>query len=196
MSAETSGELAGYECLVCVTGGIAAYKTATLVSRLVQAGCGVTVAMTRSARRFVGPVTFEALSGRAVLTSLWRGRGAMPHLDPTEAADLAIVAPATANILGKLANGIADEIVSALLIAIDCPLMIAPAMNRRMWNHPAVQRNLARLREDGCLIVGPESGWQACRDTGPGRMSEPETLFESARQLLLRSPPRSRSRDV
>ena len=188
MSAQTAGQLAGYECLVCVTGGIAAYKTCTLVSRLVQAGCGVTVAMTRSARRFVGPTSFQALSGRPVLTSLWRG--GMPHLDPGATADLAIVAPATANILGKLANGIADEIVSALLIATDCPLLIAPAMNSRMWNHPAVQRNLARLREDGCVIVGPESGWQACRDVGPGRMSEPETLFEAAVQLLRRQPPR------
>lgn len=193
MPTDGPDKLAGYECLVCVTGGIAAYKTCTLVSRLVQGGCAVTVAMTRSARRFVGPTTFEALSGRPVLSSLWRGRGRMPHLDPAGAADLAIVAPATANILGKLAHGIADEIVSALLIGLDCPLVIAPAMNTRMWNRPAVQRNIARLREDGCIIVGPESGWQACREVGPGRMSEPETIFDVACQQLTARPPKNRS---
>ncbi len=190
MPPEASDQLAGYECLVCVTGGIAAYKTCTLVSRLVQAGCGVTVAMTRSARRFVGPTTFRGLTGRPVLTSLWHAHDAMPHLEP---ADIAVVAPATANILGKLAHGIADEIVSSLLIGLDAPRLIAPAMNARMWANPAVQRNIARLREDGWLIVGPETGWQACREVGPGRMTDPQTLFDLVRRQLRSRPPRRRS---
>jgi phosphopantothenoylcysteine decarboxylase/phosphopantothenate--cysteine ligase len=184
--------LAGYEVLVCVSGGIAAYKTCTLVSRLVQDGCGVTVAMTRSARRLVGPTTFRALSGRPVLTSLWHAAdpGALEHLRPSETADLLVVAPATANVLGKLANGIADDLVSTLLLGADCPVLLAPAMNTRMWQHPAVQRNVAFLREHRFALVGPEDGWLACGTVGPGRMSEPETILAAVRQQLLSRPPR------
>ncbi len=188
--------LRGYEVLVCVSGGIAAYKTAALVSQLVQRGAGVTVAMTRSARRLVGPPTFRALTGRPVLTSLW-GRHdpqIFQHLQPTENADLILVAPATANILGKLAQGIADDLVSTLLIAADSPVMVAPAMNCRMWRHPAVQRNVARLREDGVLFVGPEEGRLACDDVGPGRMSEPETLLEAVAAQLRTHRPKSTAR--
>jgi phosphopantothenoylcysteine decarboxylase/phosphopantothenate--cysteine ligase len=168
----------GREILVCVTGGIAAFKTATLVSQLVQDGYGVTVAMTPSARRFVTPLTFQALTGRPVLTTLWAAHdpGAMEHLRPTETADLIVVAPATANIIGKLAGGIADDLVSTLLLAAAGPLLLAPAMNTRMWRHPAVQRNVAFLREHGVLFVGPEEGWLACGDVGPGRMSEAEQI--------------------
>ena len=199
------GPLAGYEVVVCVSGGIAAYKTAALVSKLIQEGCGVTVAMTRNARRFVGPTTFHALTGRPVLTSLWereaateRGRdhdvagggGAMKHLEPSAGADLIIVAPATANVIGKLANGIADDLVSTLLLGTDCPVLLAPAMNTRMWNHPAVQRNIAFLREHAFALVGPEEGWLACGDVGPGRMSEPDRLVAAIRQHLLSKPPR------
>jgi len=188
-----TGELRGYELLVCVTGGIAAFKVAQLVSQLVQAGCGVTVAMTRHARRFVGATTFRALTGRPVLTSLWSAdeSDAMPHLRPTEVADLVLVAPATANILGKLAHGIADDLVSTLLLAADGPVLLAPAMNARMWRHPAVQRNVALLREQGCLLVGPQEGWLACGDVGVGRMSEPEELLAAVRSELLRRPPRA-----
>lgn len=187
-------KLAGYETLVCVTGGIAAYKVCTLVSRLAQAGCGVTVAMSRSARRFVGPTTFQALSGRPVLLSQWHGAhaGAMEHLAPTEAADLVVVAPATANCIGKLASGIADDLISTLLLGAACPVMLAPAMNTRMWQNPAVQRNIAFLRENGVQMVGPESGWLACREVGAGRMSEPEALLEAVTQHLQKAPPRSR----
>lgn len=187
-------ELAGYETLVCVTGGIAAYKTASLVSRLVQTGAGVTVAMTRNARRFVGVITFEALSGRPVLTSQWGGRGGgeITHLKQSEQADLIIVAPATANCIGKLAGGLADDLVSALLLGADCPILMAPAMNTRMWGHPAVQRNIAALRAAGVTLVGPGSGWQACRAVGPGRMSEPEELFAAAVSRLKNAPPRGR----
>lgn len=185
-------DLARYETLVCVTGGIAAYKTAALVSHLVQDGCRVTVAMSRNARRFVGPTTFRALTGRPVLTSQWHAAdpGAMEHLRPTETADLVVVAPATANLLGKLAGGIADDLVSTLLLAADCPILLAPAMNRRMWAHPAVQRNVAWLRDHGCVLVGPEEGWLACGEVGPGRMSEPETLLAAIRKQLLSRPPR------
>jgi len=183
--------LRGREILVCVCGGIAAYKTAALVSALVQRGCGVTVAMTRAARRFVGPVTFEALTGRRVLVSLWHGGepGDIQHLALSERADLIVVAPATANLLGKLANGIADDLVSALLLGAACPVLLAPAMNARMWQHAAVQRNLTFLRESGFAFVGPEEGWQACRTVGVGRMSEPETLLEAIHAAL---PPRRR----
>lgn len=188
--------LHGYQVVVCVCGGIAAYKTAALVSQLVQDGCGVTVAMTRNARRFVGPVTFQALTGRLVLTSPWRTTdpGAMEHLRPSETADLLVVAPATANVIGKLAGGIADDLASTLLLGAACPVLLAPAMNTRMWQHPAVQRNVAFLRDHGFLLVGPEEGWLACRDVGPGRMSEPQTLLTAIRQQLLRSPAKSAPR--
>jgi phosphopantothenoylcysteine decarboxylase/phosphopantothenate--cysteine ligase len=184
--------LSGYEVLVCVTGGIAAYKTAALVSALVQQGAGVTVAMTRNARRFVGPVTFEALTGRPVASSMWRRRAAadIQHLTLSETTDLIVVAPATANIMGKLASGIADDLVSTLLLGAECPVVLAPAMNTRMWRHPAIQRNVAWLRENGYTLVGPEEGWQACGAVGPGRMSEPETLLAEMQKQLLTAPPR------
>lgn len=191
-SAPADEPLRGNEVLVCVSGGIAAYKTAALVSKLVQAGCGVTVAMTRSARHFVGPTTFRALTGRSVLTSLWHGDepGAMEHLRPTELADLIVVAPATANLIGKLAGGIADDLVSTLLLAADSPVIVAPAMNTRMWQHPAVQRNVAFLRNHGIEVVGPEDGWLACGVAGPGRMSAPETLLAAVSARLRTRGPR------
>ena len=187
--------LRGYETLVCVGGGIAAYKTATLVSRLAQAGCGVTVAMSESAQRFVGPATFEALSGRSVVTDMWNGDGEIQHLKHSERADLMVVAPATANTIGKLVGGIADGVITALLLGAACPVMLAPAMNTHMWDHPAVQRNVAWLAEQGFLLVGPNSGWQACRAVGAGRMAEPEELLEAVRAQLLTSPPKNEPRD-
>lgn len=186
--------LTGYEVVVCVCGGIAAYKTAALVSELVQQGCGVTVVMTRNARRFVGPTTFAALTGRPVPASMWHasGPGEMQHLSLAEAADLIVVAPATANILGKLAGGIADDLVSTLLLGADSPVLLAPAMNARMWQHPSVRRNVALLREAGFIFVGPEEGWLACGMVGPGRMSEPEVLREAVCAQLQRRPPKRR----
>lgn len=186
--------LRGYELLVCVTGGIAAYKTAAVVSTLVQRGCGVTVAMTRAARRFVGAATFQALSGRAVHASLWppADGGDIAHLSLSETADLILVAPATANAVGKLAGGISDDLVSSLLLGADAPILLAPAMNERMWRHPAVQRNLEFLRSAGVATIGPEDGWQACRAVGPGRMSEPADIVAAVSQRLLAAPPRSR----
>lgn len=186
-----------------MSGGIAAYKTAAVVSALVQDGCGVTVAMTRSAQRFIGATTFRGLTGRAVLTSLWgsdgatkrrsdegnlSGGGAMQHLEPGATADLIVVAPATANMIGKLAGGIADDLVSTLLLGAAAPVLLAPAMNVRMWRHPAVQRNVAFLREHGFLLVGPEEGWLACGEIGAGRMSEPETILDAVCKQLRSAP--------
>lgn len=127
-------------------------------------------------------------------TSLWpnASTGDIQHLKLSEKADLLVVAPATANILGKLAGGIADELVSSLLLGADCPVMLAPAMNERMWRHPAVQRNVQFLRDNGFQLVGPNTGWQACRAVGPGRMSEPDELLAEISAVLLRNPPKSR----
>lgn len=180
-----AGRFAGREVLVGVTGGIAAYKTADLVSKLVQGGAGVTVIMTRNARRFIGPTTFQALTGRHVYTNPWRDPdGEISHLKLTERAELLVVAPATANLLGKLAGGIADDLLTTLLLGAACPVVLAPAMNVRMWQHPAVQRNVALLREWGIGMVGPDEGWQACRATGPGRMAEPAAIMDAIEQRL------------
>lgn len=188
-----SDSLTNYELLVGVCGGIAAYKTAELVSACVQRGAGVTVVMTRHARQFVGPTTFRALTGRPVLTSMWHGPDshAMEHLHPAERADLFIVAPATANILGKLAGGIADDLLSTLLLAADSPVLMAPAMNTRMWEHPAVQRNANLVCEMGVHMVGPEDGWLACGVSGPGRMSAPQAILAAATALLVQRPPKA-----
>lgn len=171
------------ELLIGVTGGIAAYKTATLVSRLVQAGAGVTVVMTRSATKLVGPQTFEALTGRPVRTQVF-GRGAHPHIELADSADLLCVAPATANILAKAAVGLADDLLSTLLLSFDGPVLFAPAMNTRMWEKPAVQRNVAQVKADGALLIGPEQGYLSCGATGAGRMAEPEAIFKAIAEIL------------
>ena len=182
--------LAGREFVVAVSGGIAAYKVATVVSQLAQRGGGVTVAMTESATRFVGPTTFRALSGRDVLTSLWESPDAADpqHIGLTRQADILILAPATANMIGKIANGICDDLVSTMIIAADCPILLAPSMNDRMWAHPAVQENLTRLREFGCHFVGPLEGWLACRAVGPGRMADPDDIVSAANEILQLKP--------
>jgi len=173
----------GREILIGVTGGIAAYKTAALVSRLVQAGAGVSVVMTRAATRLVGPKTFHALTGRPVATGIF-GRGAHPHIELAVAAELLCVAPATANLLAKAACGLADDLLSTLLLSFSGPVLIAPAMNSVMWQKPAVQRNVAQLKADGFVIIDPEEGYLSCGMRGPGRMAEPERIFnEIARQL-------------
>lgn len=192
-----ANELDGYEVLLCVTGGIACYKTAALTSRLVQAGAGVSVAMSRAARRFVTPLTFHSLSGRRVFTSLWEAndRHDPQHIGLTERADLMIVAPATANAIGKIAGGIADDLVSTLAMTATatCPILLAPAMNSRMWASPIVQSNLERLRGFGLATVGPNEGWLACRTVGHGRMSEPDEILAAAKEILLRRPPKTRT---
>jgi phosphopantothenoylcysteine decarboxylase/phosphopantothenate--cysteine ligase len=173
----------GRELLIGVTGGIAAYKTAALTSQLVQAGARVTVVMTHSATRLVGPKTFEALTGRPVLFEQF-GPGAHPHIEAAETARLMCVAPATANFLGKTANGIADDLLSTLYLAFDGPVIMAPAMNVHMWDKPAVQRNVKQLRADGVVMVDPEEGYLSCGSHGLGRMASPETIFRVIAEQL------------
>lgn len=179
-------EWTGYEVVVAVCGGIAAYKVATLVSKLVQGGAGVTVVMSSSAQRFITPLTFESLTARQVFTSLWdeNDKHDPQHLALTEAADLFIVSPATANIIGKIAHGIADDLVSTMVMSTACPVLLVPAMNTRMWENPIVQKNLELLKQHGYLQVPPEEGWLACRTVGVGRMAEPDTILESVRTIL------------
>jgi len=187
-----AADLQDRQVVVAVGGGIAAYKVCTLVSRLIQRGCGVTVAMTEAGMRFVGPLTFQALTQRPVHTSLWDAPADFRpgHLSLTETADLLVVAPATADLIGKFAAGIADDLVTTLMIGRDCPVLLAPAMNTRMWENPVVQRNLASLRGLGCAIVEPAEGWLACRGEGKGRMAEPEEILQAVIDLLARTPPR------
>jgi phosphopantothenoylcysteine decarboxylase/phosphopantothenate--cysteine ligase len=191
-------DLAGYEVVVGVGGGIAAYKVCPVVSRLVQRGCGVTVAMTQAGTQFVGPLTFQALTARRVFTTMWQVEGYYEpqHLRLTENADLYLIAPATADLIGKFAAGIADDLVTTLMIGRDCPALLAPAMNTRMWDNPIVQRNVRTLREMGFGFIEPEEGWLACRDVGRGRMAEPETILAAVENLLKQHPPRRESRHV
>lgn len=176
----------GREILLAVTGGVAAYKSADLTSKLVQAGARVTVVMTRAARRFIGATTFEALTGRPVYRDMFRPREHHigEHIGLARRAELYVIAPCTADMLGKLAHGLADDLASTLALSVTCPVVVAPAMNNEMWAKPAVQRNVARLREDGVHIIGPAAGWLSCQNVGPGRMSEPAEILEAIRELL------------
>jgi len=178
--------MTGRELVVGVSGGIAAYKTAALVSQLVQSGAGVSVVMTAAARQFIGPSTFAALTGRAVFESLFDDRdyplGA--HIELAQRAELLCVAPATANILAKAAYGLADDLLSTLLLSFTGPVLMAPAMNCEMWEKPVVQRNIAQLRRDGIHFVDPEEGWLSCRTRGVGRMAAPEKIFAVIGELL------------
>ena len=161
-----------------VTGGIAAYKAAELVRLLTKQGASVQVVMTDAATHFVTPVTFQALSGKPVFCDQWDPRVAnnMAHIDLSRESDVLLIAPASANFLAKLANGLADDLLSTLTLARSCPLLVAPAMNLQMWGNPATQRNIATLRADGINILGPASGDQACGETGQGRMLEAEEI--------------------
>jgi phosphopantothenoylcysteine decarboxylase/phosphopantothenate--cysteine ligase len=169
----------GQRVLLCVTGGIAAYKAAELVRRLREAGAQVQVAMTENAQRFVGAQTFQALSGLPVRSSLWdaQAEAAMGHLELARWAGQVVVAPASANTLAKLAHGFADDLVSTLCLATEAPLLVAPAMNHRMWRHPATQANVATLRARGVRMVGPNDGPLAEGESGPGRMAEPAEIL-------------------
>ncbi len=177
---------AASEIVVGVTAGIAAYKTAALVSDLVQSGIGVTVVMTRAATKFVGPATFRALTGRPVYTRVFDGQAFPlgPHIELARQADLVCVAPATANFMAQTAHGFADDLLSTLLLSFTGPVVVAPAMNTEMWEKPAVQRNLQQLREDGLHIVDPQEGWLSCRQKGVGRMAEPEEIAQVIRKIL------------
>lgn len=178
--------LDGHELVIGVTGGIAAYKTAALVSQLVQAGAGVSVVMTQSAEQFVGPATFEALTGRPVQNQVFGvpDHPLGPHIDLAAKAELLCVAPATANLLAKAAAGLADDLLTTLLLAFGGPILLAPAMNNQMWQKPAVQRNIAQLRSDGFVIIDPAEGWLSCRQRGIGRMAEPSVILEAIRRAL------------
>lgn len=173
-----SGPLRDQRILLCVCGGIAAYKSADLVRRLRDAGAEVQVAMTENAQRFVGAQTFQALSHRPVRVSLWdaQAEAAMGHLELAGWADRVVVAPATANTIAKLAHGLADDLVSTLCLATEAPLLLAPAMNHRMWRHPATRANITTLQGRGVGIVGPNEGPLAEGESGPGRMAEPLEL--------------------
>jgi len=187
--------LAGYEVIVGVSGGIAAYKVCTVVSSLVQRGAGVTVAMTESATRFVGPLTFQSLTGRRVITSLWSSDAYhdAQHIRLTEAADLFLLAPATANLIGKIAGGIADDVVTTMVMSADCPVLVAPTMNTRMYENPIVRRNLKTLGDLGYVLLGPAEGWLACRTVGAGRMAEPETIVDAMAERLAKASPKRES---
>lgn len=172
--------LAGRSVLVGVTGSIAVFRAADLVSRLSQEGARVTVLMTRAARRFVTPLTFETLSRRPVVTSLWRPEASDPeHVALAREADCYAIAPATANVLAKLALGIADDAVTTTALATACPLVVAPAMNTRMWEHPAVRENLRQLRARGAVVVAPASGRLACGTVGPGKLAPLDALYDA-----------------
>ncbi len=192
-SSDLAVDLVDYEVLVAVCGGIAAYKVCPVVSELTQRGAGVTVAMTRAATKFVGPLTFQTLSGRDVLTSLWTSRepADIQHIHRTEDADLVLIAPATANMIGKIAAGLADDLVSTLVTTAVSPVLLAPAMNDRMWANPIVQRNVDTLRQLGYRFIGPAHGWLACKSVGPGRMVEPRELIDSVVKLLKVAPPKA-----
>ena len=174
-------ELSKKRILLGITGGIAAYKSAELVRELQRQGADVQVIMTESACRFVTPVTMQALSGRPVFTDMWDSRvpNGIPHIELSRDRDIIVVAPATAGFIAKLVHGAANDLLSALCLARECPLMVAPAMNRQMWENPATQRNIAQLHQDGIVVLGPDSGDQACGETGMGRMLEPADLARS-----------------
>lgn len=174
------GELTGRKLVLGVTGGVAAYKAAELVRLLGKAGAEVHVVLSEGGARFVTAVTFQALSGNPVWSDLWDARmdNNMAHIDLTRAADAVLVAPATADVLARFAQGRADDLLTTLALARDCPLLVAPAMNRQMWEHPATQRNVAQLLADGVTVFGPGAGDQACGEVGMGRMLEPEELLE------------------
>jgi len=164
--------------LLGVTGGIAAYKSPELVRRLVERGCEVQVVMTRGAREFVGPLTFQAVSGRRVRDDLWdpAAEAAMGHIELARWADVVVVAPATANFLGILAGGLGGDLLSTVCLATTAPIVLAPAMNQAMWANPAVQANRGLLEARGIRFLGPAAGDQACGETGPGRMLEPTEI--------------------
>jgi phosphopantothenoylcysteine decarboxylase / phosphopantothenate---cysteine ligase len=172
--------------LLIISGGIAAYKSLELIRRLRDRNATVRVVMTAAARQFISPLSAATLSGQPVRDDLFSltDEAAIGHIELSRAADLIVVAPASANILARMAAGLADDLATTLLLATDKRVLAAPAMNVRMWLHPATRRNLDRLKEDGVLIVGPESGSMACGEFGPGRMAEPAAILEAIEQAL------------
>jgi phosphopantothenoylcysteine decarboxylase / phosphopantothenate---cysteine ligase len=173
--------------LLGISGGIAAYKSAELTRLLLGSGIGVQVVMTQAACEFITPVTLQALSGRPVYCDLWDPRIAnnMAHIELSRSCDAILIAPASADLIAKLAHGLADDLLSTLCLARNCPLLLAPAMNRQMWDNPATARNVAQLTSDGVHFLGPEAGDQACGEIGFGRMMEPEALLRAVQGFLM-----------
>jgi phosphopantothenoylcysteine decarboxylase len=173
------------EMVLGVTGGIAAYKAAMLASRLVQSGAKLTVVLTEAAENFVGAATFAALTGRPVARASFDA--AFPlgaHIELAEKAKLLVIAPATADMIGKAAHGLADDLLSTLYLSYTGPVLMAPAMNCEMWEKPSVQRNVAQLQADGVHFVGPAAGWLSCRKQGAGRMAEPDQILAAIGKLV------------
>jgi phosphopantothenoylcysteine decarboxylase/phosphopantothenate--cysteine ligase len=174
--------------LLGVSGGIAATKAAEIASALVKAGARVHVLMTRNAARLVGPATFQAITGNPVVTRMFHpaapGSG-MPHIDLAREADLFLIAPATANVIAKMAGGIADDVLTTTVLSCPAPLLVAPAMNDRMWAHPAVQDNVAKIQGYGAELIGPESGRLACGTEGEGRLADPKAIVKRCLEILL-----------
>jgi phosphopantothenoylcysteine decarboxylase/phosphopantothenate--cysteine ligase len=184
---DPAAPLAGAEIALAVGGGIAAYKACELTRLLVKAGARVQVAMTRRAQKFVGPLTFAALTGRPVFTDLFDlgQESEIGHIQVADRADLVVVAPATANLIARLAAGAADDVVSAICLATRAPVLLAPSMNVNMWQHPLTRANLQRLVDvAGARTVGPGDGFLACRWVGPGRLAEPADIAEAAARVL------------
>ncbi len=173
--------ISGKRIVLGITGGVAAYKAAVLTRELQRAGARVQVVMTEAGARFVGPATFQALTGEPVFVDQWDTRIAngMAHIELSRAADAIVIAPASADFIASLAQGHAGNLLATLCLARECPLAVAPAMNRQMWENPATQRNAQQLRDDGIEVIGPDSGDQACGETGMGRMLEPDALVEA-----------------
>jgi phosphopantothenoylcysteine decarboxylase / phosphopantothenate---cysteine ligase len=182
----SSASLSRPRILLIISGGIAAYKSLELIRRLRDRGATVQVVMTAAARQFISPLSAATLSGQAVRDDLFSltDEAAIGHIELSRAADLIVVAPASANILARMANGLADDMATTVLLATDKRVLAAPAMNVRMWLHPATCRNLERLRDDGVVIVGPDSGPMACGEFGPGRMAEPAAIIEAIETTL------------
>jgi phosphopantothenoylcysteine decarboxylase / phosphopantothenate---cysteine ligase len=180
----------GKRIVLGVTGGIAVYKSADLVRRLIERGAEVQVVMTAAAREFVTPVTFQAVSGRAVRTDLWdaAAEAAMGHIELARWADLVLIAPASAHVLARLAHGLADDLLTTLCLATTAPIAVAPAMNHRMWENAATQANVETLARRGVRVLGPAVGDQACGEYGPGRALEPLEIVSSIAPLLARGP--------
>src|ERR1044071_3936034 len=191
-------ELAGKRVALGVTGGIAAYKAAEVLRGLQKAGFNVRVAMTKRACEFITPLTFRALSGSHVIVDDYAPDNPDPiaHITFSQSVDLLIIAPATANIIAKFANGVADEFLTSTYLASNAPVVLAPAMNTTMWNHPATQRNLNQLRADGVHVVEPDAGEMACGTIGPGRLSEPERIVAAALEILRGKENNNATRDL
>ena len=186
--------LAGKRILLIIGGGIAAYKSLSLIRLLKTAGAAVTPVLTRAGGEFVTPLSVSALAGEKVHSALFdlTDEAEMGHIQLSRVADLVVVAPATADLMAKLATGRAEDLASTLLLATDTPVLMAPAMNVRMWEHPATQRNLATLKADGVAFVGPDAGEMACGEFGPGRMAEPEAIFAAIAATLTDGPLKGR----